>query len=684
MSSNIRTDLLRSQDGNIGQGRWLRIVALMMLFAISLTTVQALHIQPSDQLFVFLPSGVMVGGFLLLKGEDWPIPAFVFVLGLFVWSLAFGAATWLSAVIAILLVSAAAVVAWLYRKLETELPPVSTTKSLSVFTGIAAFASIITGIVQATMEMAITGQGFESLAARSSLAQLLAILTVAPAMLVWVFAAQQRASVRLDLELTLIFAGMALSASVALFSGEGLELLPVPAIFLMMPWLIWSALRRPESETSTLLLATVLVAPFEVSANAAFTAADGGRSTFNTNWLIFIYLLLTGFTYFLVVKTREQNLAANLVREGDIKFNTLLNTSPDAVIVIDQTGIIEACNHIVEKLFGYSAAQLIGQNISILMPPHMAAHHDDYIKRYLATNEKHIIGIGRVVTGQRHDGSTFPVELAVGESFVQGQRFFTGFIRDLTEKQGAEQRIHELQEELMHSARLASLGEMSSMIAHEVNQPLSAAGTYMEVAEELVRSKKQESLARATDSISKAAGQVKRAAAIIRRVREFAKKKVPELAREDMNQLVEEACALAFIGTRNTNSRASLDLAKDLPAVFVDRLQIQQVVINLVRNSIDALTEIGGGEITVKSKLTDHDTVEISVSDNGPGIPDDLRGVLFTAFTTTKPSGTGLGLAVCKSIVEAHGGKLWYEQNHPRGAVFRFSIRLDTKSEAAV
>jgi two-component system sensor kinase FixL len=369
--------------------------------------------------------------------------------------------------------------------------------------------------------------------------------------------------------------------------------------------------------------------------------------------------------------------------EGQI-LQTVYDTSLDAIIVIDESGVMQSFNKIAEKLFNYSAHEVLGQNIKLLMPPYFAEQHDGYIERYLDTGEKRIIGIGRVVTGQKKDGSTFPLELSIGEAKIGERRFFTGFIRDLTERQQVEQRVHELQEELVHASRLASLGEITSMVAHEVNQPLSASGTYLEVARELLESEREEDRNRGLKAMEQAAAQIRRVGETVRRIREFARKKTPDLAVEDINRIIEEANAIASVGSKAKGIRTTFDLTPARPQAKVDRIQIQQVVMNLVRNAIDAMTDQERRELILRSHLNEAGQIEISVIDSGAGVAEVAAKRLFTPFMTTKKDGTGLGLAICRTIVEAHGGKLWYEKSYLGGAAFKFTLPTDSGSDVKV
>ncbi len=362
-------------------------------------------------------------------------------------------------------------------------------------------------------------------------------------------------------------------------------------------------------------------------------------------------------------------------------LQTVYDTSLDAIIVIDEKGLMRSFNRLAEKLFSYSSDEVLGRNVKMLMPSYFSDHHDGYIERYLRTGEKRVIGVGRIVTGQKKDGTTFPLELAIGETRIGERKLFTGFIRDLTERQKVEQRVHELQDELVHASRLASLGEITSMIAHEVNQPLSASGTYLEVARELLASEREEDRNRGLKAMEQAATQIKRVGETVRRIREFARKKTPELAMEDINRVIEEANAIAALGSKAKQIRTTFDLSPLRPQTKVDRIQIQQVIMNLVRNAIDAMSNHGRRELVLQSRLNEAAEIEICVMDSGLGVSEADAKRLFTPFMTTKEDGTGLGLAICRTIVESHGGRLWYEKSLLGGAAFKFTLPAGAQSD---
>jgi two-component system, LuxR family, sensor kinase FixL len=362
-------------------------------------------------------------------------------------------------------------------------------------------------------------------------------------------------------------------------------------------------------------------------------------------------------------------------------LQSILDTVPDAMIVIDECGAIHSFSAAAERLFGYGAADVIGRNIKMLMPSPYREHHDAYLARYLETGEKRIIGIGRVVVGERRDGSTFPMELSVGEMRSSNQRYFTGFIRDLTERQKTEARLQELQSELVHISRLTAMGEMASTLAHELNQPLSAIANYLKGSQRLLEDKSDERSAMVRDAMDKAAGQAVRAGEIIRRLRDFVARGESERRVESVRKLVEEAGALALVGAkdRGIRIRFAFDPAVDL--VLADRVQVQQVLLNLMRNAIEAMEESPTRELVIGATPVDGELVEISIADTGPGIAPEMTVQLFQPFCTTKPHGMGVGLSISRTIVEAHGGQIGVAPNPGGGTVFRFTLRAVTQED---
>jgi two-component system sensor kinase FixL len=270
-------------------------------------------------------------------------------------------------------------------------------------------------------------------------------------------------------------------------------------------------------------------------------------------------------------------------------LQSVFDTAPDAIVVVDTDGIIHAFSLAAERLFGHTAAEAIGRNVSMLMPGPYREQHDGYMDRYMTTGERRVIGVGRVVVGLRKDGATFPMELAIGETRSGERRSFTGFIRDLSEKQETQQRLQEMQAELIHMSRLTALGEMASTLSHELNQPLTAVANYLKGCRRLLDGGQAKDMPLVRDAVERAADQALRAGEIIRRLREFVARGQTETEVESVTRLVEEAAALALVGANETGVRVSFAFDPEAAWVQVDRIQVQQVLLNLMRNAVEAM-----------------------------------------------------------------------------------------------
>jgi two-component system, LuxR family, sensor kinase FixL len=367
---------------------------------------------------------------------------------------------------------------------------------------------------------------------------------------------------------------------------------------------------------------------------------------------------------------------------GEAHVKSILATIPDAMIVIDERGIMTSFSSAAERLFGYSAEEAIGKNVKMLMPSPYREEHDAYLERYRKTGERKIIGIGRVVVGERKDGSTFPLELSVGEVKTANQRSFTGFIRDLTERQESEARLQELQSELVHVSRLTAMGEMASALAHEINQPLSAIVNYMKGSRRLLEDSTDERAAILREAMDKAGEQALRAGQVIRRLRDFVARGESERRVEDVRKLVEEASALALVGAKDTGVRVRFDFDPNINFVLADKVQIQQVLLNLVRNAIEAMEDAERRQLVISTAAASEDMVAISVADTGSGIAPEIGAQLFQPFITTKRHGMGIGLSISRTIIEAHGGTIAPRQNPGGGTIFSFTLPAVSKEDA--
>ncbi len=380
----------------------------------------------------------------------------------------------------------------------------------------------------------------------------------------------------------------------------------------------------------------------------------------------------------------EHRAAEDALRAREAHLRSILETVPDAMVVIDEAGRIQSFSAAAERLFGYENTEVLGQNVSILMPEPYRTQHDSYMARYMTTGERRIIGIGRVVVGQRKDESTFPMELAVGEMRSDNRRYFTGFVRDLTERQKTETRLQELQSELVHMSRFTALGEMASTLAHEINQPLTAIANYLKGSRRILERMEGEHVPMLRDAVNQAAEQALRAGQVIRHLREFVSRGESERHIESLPKLVQEASALALVGAKEKGVRVSFRLDPDAPLVLADRIQIQQVLLNLIRNAIEAMQDRPRRELVVSTTALPQDgLVEVCVRDTGTGLAPEVAAQLFQPFVTTKKHGMGVGLSICRTIVESHGGKIWAESKPGEGTAFRFTLRAVDGQELA-
>ena len=374
--------------------------------------------------------------------------------------------------------------------------------------------------------------------------------------------------------------------------------------------------------------------------------------------------MLTGFS----MKPQQEGS-----RESHLR--SILATVPDAMVVIDERGHILSFSAAAEKLFGYAEQEIVGENVAILMPSPDRERHDQYLANYRRTGKRRMIGIGRVTTARHRNGNTFPIELSVGEAIIDERRIFTGFIHDITQRQRTEMRLQDLQAELAHVGRISEMGSLASSLAHELNQPLTAIANYSEAARDLFSGKMDaEKSSLIQEALDETAKEAIRAGQIVARLRQFISQGDTERQPESLARLIGEANALALVGSREHGIDVNLLLDQDADLIFVDRVQIQQVVINLIRNAIDAMLASRTKLLAIRSEAGPDDHVTVTIEDTGSGISEGVAAQLFQPFVSTKDSGMGIGLSICRDIIEAHGGRIWFEPGRDSGTIFHFTV----------
>ena len=374
-----------------------------------------------------------------------------------------------------------------------------------------------------------------------------------------------------------------------------------------------------------------------------------------------------------------EELSKETATVSEARLASVLDTAVDGIIVIDERGRILVFNKACEALFGYKAVEIVGSNVSAIMPPHYADQHDDYVNRYMDTGERRIIGIGREVQGMHQDGTVFPVELSVAEAGTPAGRQFIGILRDLRPRKAVEERLKELQSQLVHMARISAMDEMGAAIAHELNQPLTAVMLYLQAVLRRRRAAAEEGAEideKAFGILQKAVGEAERAGKIIQRMRQIVEKRDPQRRSVNLVTLVDETAELTRLGQNRPDVDIRLENDADIPVIEIDPVQIQQVLVNLIRNAYEAVRDADDKWLRITVRRVDGN-VEVEIADSGKGIPADRVSELFKAFSSGKKSGVGLGLAISRTITQNHGGDLSVDPGgNGQGARFLMSLPL--------
>ncbi|NOQ15144.1 MAG: PAS domain S-box protein [Methyloprofundus sp.] len=380
----------------------------------------------------------------------------------------------------------------------------------------------------------------------------------------------------------------------------------------------------------------------------------------------------------LLENINEIKSSKDLLVEREAKLNSVFNAAVEGIVTIDEAGVIESINRAVTKIFGYQADELVGHNVGKLMPMPHKAQHNNYLKNYLLSHETMNIGAIRQLEGRRKDGTLLPIDLSLSEYKIGEKVYFTGMIRDISERKRKELLDKKHLNELAHVTRMGLMGEMAAGIAHEVNQPLTAIATYSQVCLRMLECDKLD-LIKLQETIQKTEKQALRAGQVISRMRTFISSNTIHRSSVDINNLVQDALGLAVDDFRQFSIQYGLDLAGSLPCILVDGVQIEQVILNLIKNSIDAVSKLPKNaqpRIGIQTYFVKNREIEVRVKDNGLGISNEEKAQIFTPFFTTKVSGMGMGLSICQSLIAAHGGVLRFNSSIGKGSTFYFTLPM--------
>ncbi|HMB58606.1 MAG TPA: PAS domain S-box protein [Xanthomonadales bacterium] len=364
--------------------------------------------------------------------------------------------------------------------------------------------------------------------------------------------------------------------------------------------------------------------------------------------------------------------------ESNPFFDALMDAAVDAIIIIDGKGIIWRFNKSAQRLFEYDEDEVVGQNVTVLMPEPHRHRHDEYLVNYQETGKAAIIGKGREENGRRKSGEVFPMRLSVGETHVDQQVFYVGIIHDLSRRKSTEEKLRALEQQLFHADRLLTLGEMTAGIAHEINQPLTAIAAYADAASHLLDKNTETTDSALHDICTRIGEQTRRAAAVVLHLRELVRRGASKKALQSIINIIKNTMLLFDYEIKKHNIVIQIVSPNNLPDVYVNEIQIQQILVNLVKNSIDAIVGEGRNQGRIVLEIEElKGELRLSVSDDGPGVSVEALPRLFEPFYTSKSNGVGLGLSICKNIATAHGGSLAYSPSC-EGACFILSLPLSS------
>ena len=361
----------------------------------------------------------------------------------------------------------------------------------------------------------------------------------------------------------------------------------------------------------------------------------------------------------------ERRRAIEALRDNEARLRAIFDGVADAIVTVDEAGTIQSINKAAIAMFGHPAEELIGRSVTVLAPDSRRAQYQEYLEKHLRAGRSASLVVDREVECLRKDGGTFPAELIVSSTRHGDETLFIGFVRDLSERHRFEARLTKL-----HENRLASMAEMATSLAHEINQPLQVAASYLSIAQR--RSSDNRNV---VEALEKASAQVMRAGRIVGHLREFVARREPDMTAQSLHELIRKAGDLTAPTAKQANVTMTLRLDAAQDRVLADNVQVEQALVNLIRNGIDAIGASSRREVTIATSLVDGD-IQTEVIDSGPGLALANESELFEPFTSTKTGGLGVGLSITRSIIEAHHGRISAENIDGGGAKFTFALPL--------
>ena len=372
--------------------------------------------------------------------------------------------------------------------------------------------------------------------------------------------------------------------------------------------------------------------------------------------------------------SNEESLKGAL-QDANAQLIAIFNATPDAFIIFDQNGKIELINDVTETMFLYNKQALRGQNVDLLIPDAFQQFHESERSSSAVLGKLSVSGKGRKLRAKKANGQGFLVILNIEEVKHRKHIQFVAVIRDISEQVQFQLALANSKKKLTQATRFSSMDELTAGIAHEINQPLSAISSYAQAAKRMINSPNSDHTKTISQTLEKICEQALRANQVINRFRAVVNKQISRREKVPIFKLIHETVELAKLDLRLLDLEIVLDIDESQEIeVLADPIQLQQVLLNLFQNALDAMDPAKPSPITVKCQLLSKSDIEISIADCGNGIDEQVALHIFTPFFTTKNADIGMGLNVCQSIIHAHGGRIYYASNQPNGCVFSFSL----------